>query len=652
MKSKFAVSRSTLRKVVLLLSLMLIFGNSWIITLASNQQQDAPYDFSLEIAHSGVELYKDNLTETQFVQVVDLSKGASVKLLHGNIADTGTGDGLYGGDNPSFERQSLQEAWNGFSGLNKNAFCITNGQFFSTNDDPTWLAFSLKRGGVYVSDGYAVAGDDEEYPGQKLMLEIWGNRADITPLTRDNFYNSNAPNIIAGLTEDANKGPSDLVGRTFVGVDDANGDGIYEDILIYNSPHSTQSAASNVLRDFGADKVMMLDGGGSTQLICDGNLFVPSSNSRTIPQTLAVLSAPIERYLVFISGVNSTSTGEPPLNGDFEYISSQLSLNGINNFIYFSYAAAANYIIGDLYCTGWENGCSPTGDLGDLSSLYLSPIYDSEDTHLQISLQADALDWLIGQIVKKDPYAQIDIIGFSLGGILASYWGSHNGIASPYKSNVHGIIALESPLGGIPIAAQCTNPLNIHPTCILLRHQYGVELLTELQIPEYLPGSIVGELPEVARNFSFTSIQSNADYTVNDLLFPLDGGIYGNLDVLVGRGSQYWVGTRHTLHMDIDLGGYGLATYYVPLLAAIDWIATNHRAALGHQQTAKWIIESIISPVERGLYYLHQRHLNYPNGSWANNVGITGLAVLAFLNPATMRAILMFRALFSTFSVQ
>ncbi len=33
-----------------------------------------------------------------------------------------------------------------------------------------------------------------------------------------------------------------------------------------------------------------------------------------------------------------------------------------------------------------------------------------------------------------------------------------------------------------------------------------------------------------------------------------------------------------------------------------------------------------------GLDYLRTQHSNYPNGSWSNNVGITGLATLAFLN--------------------
>jgi hypothetical protein len=278
--------------LVLLLAVVLPESTAW-------GQQKPPDGFSPVIASEGVELYSDGPEEnprSRFVQVVDLSQGASVKLLHGRIGVEGIGKGPYGGDHPAFWRQPLQTFWDKFLASDSKAFCITNGQFFAdkhsdrTPINPTTLAFSLKADGVYVSDGYAVAGRQEEFPRQKLMLEIWKDRADITELTRDNLYNSNAPNIIGGLTEDANRGPSTATGRTFVGVQDANNDGQFETILIFNSGSSKQLEAADTLRSFGAGKVMMLDGGGSTQLICEGQPYVVSSDTppRTLPQTLAV----------------------------------------------------------------------------------------------------------------------------------------------------------------------------------------------------------------------------------------------------------------------------------------------------------------------------------------------------------------------------
>ena len=235
----------------------------------------------------GVSLYKKDYVGGQpdFVQVADLDQGAQVKFLHGSIADLGVGQGSFGGNNATFWKTSLLTAWNDFAGANDHAFCITNGQFFSTLADPTPLAFPLKKDGQILSDGY---GSDNEFPGQLLILEIWNDHADIRPLTKDNLYGSSAPDILGGLTEDANKGITNYVGRTFAGIDDTDGDGDYEMIYIFTSSYARQTTAATVLRNFGADKVIMFDGGGSTQMRCGSTSYIYSS--RSIPQTIGVIA--------------------------------------------------------------------------------------------------------------------------------------------------------------------------------------------------------------------------------------------------------------------------------------------------------------------------------------------------------------------------
>ena len=251
---------------------------------------------------------------------------------------------------------------------------------------------------------------------------------------------------------------------------------------------------------------------------------------------------------------------------------------------------------------------TPTGDLGDLSELYLPPIYDSGDTHLPISDQADALEWLIGQIVKKEPTAQIDLIGFSLGGILASYWGSHEGVTSPLRNHLHGIVTIESPLGGIPRAADCVPTNYLKGICDLMYYKFGKNIIRELQLPGTLTDSIVDELPVVTNNFYFTSIQSTTDYTVNGLDFPItftDNLITTIYKSPIGRGSQDWGDFPQHLHMDQGLGGLGFANspkfLVFGLGGAFDfqnseaaiWITDNHSAPLSSTQTANWIIEAI-----------------------------------------------------------
>ena len=61
------------------------------------------------------------------------------------------------------------------------------------------------------------------------------------------------------------------------------------------------------------------------------------------------------------------------------------------------------------------------------------------------------------QIVKKDPNANINLIGYSLGGIISSYWAAEIGNTSSLKENINSITIVESPVGGIPLAGQFIN---------------------------------------------------------------------------------------------------------------------------------------------------------------------------------------------------
>jgi Squalene-hopene cyclase C-terminal domain/Putative Ig domain/Peptidase family M23 len=45
-----------------------------------------------------------------------------------------------------------------------------------------------------------------------------------------------------------------------------------------------------------------------------------------------------------------------------------------------------------------------------------------------------------------------------------------------------------------------------------------------------------------------------------------------------------------------------------------------------------FLYSSYLASINQGIGFLRDRHKLYPNGSWANNVGITGLATLAILN--------------------
>jgi hypothetical protein len=248
----------------------------------------APADFTLIDSANGVQLYKKDYPNgtPDYVQVIDLSQGARLQLMHGQITEPRPDKGVYGGADPRMTSLPIQTYWSKASGLDPDSFCVTNGLFFYMPEYPTRLAFPLKIDGNIITDGWGV----QTYPGQKLLLELWDDRADIAELSSQLLNSTSAPNVIGGLTEEANKRIKYSVGRTFVGVADADDSGSYQTLLVFNSQSSLQSGAADVLRSFGAEKVMMLDGGGSTQLLCKSGWYIRSD--RPLPQALAVIAAP------------------------------------------------------------------------------------------------------------------------------------------------------------------------------------------------------------------------------------------------------------------------------------------------------------------------------------------------------------------------
>lgn len=247
---------------------------------------EPPAGFALLSEDIGVQLYwKDYQQGTpDYVQVVDLSQGALVQLLHAGTSQGRKNKGMFGGDDTRFQYQSLNQFWRQAKGQNDKTFCVFNGQFFYMPENPTRLAMPLKVNEAILTEGFGYP----QYEGQELMLEIWPGQAQIRKLSERNFYDSSAPNIIGGLTEDANKRIKYAVGRTFIGIDDRDQNNHVETIYVLNTKSATQAQAAATLRSWGADQVMMLDGGGSTQLMCRSGWIVQSE--RLIPQALAVIA--------------------------------------------------------------------------------------------------------------------------------------------------------------------------------------------------------------------------------------------------------------------------------------------------------------------------------------------------------------------------
>ncbi len=93
------------------------------------------------------------------------------------------------------------------------------------------------------------------------------------------LYDFPEADIIVGLRPDVSKTGNRRLGRTFIGTM-KNGN-----LIIFTSPLSTQRRAERMLMAFGADRkrIMMLDGGGSTQFILEGDLLIPATKRREVP---------------------------------------------------------------------------------------------------------------------------------------------------------------------------------------------------------------------------------------------------------------------------------------------------------------------------------------------------------------------------------
>ena len=253
---------------------------------ASSPEPDVPPGFYLVSSDYALDFYRKDYPSgsPDFVQVLDLSQGASLSLMHGPISEVLPEKGQFGGVDARLESRSLPNYWQQASKKSQTAFCVTNGSFFYMPEYPTRLPFSLKVDGEIVTEGFGGYGA-QAYEGQRLMLELWEDHANIRELTEIALYSSTAPDIIVGLTEEANKRAKKAVARTFVGLRDRDQNGKDETLFILNTSTAVQTEVAATLRGFGVEKIMMLDGGGSTQLICRDGWVIESE--RLIPQAIA-----------------------------------------------------------------------------------------------------------------------------------------------------------------------------------------------------------------------------------------------------------------------------------------------------------------------------------------------------------------------------
>ena len=236
------------------------------------QAKQAPEGFKLVLEDTGVQVYKKDSgnQKLEYVTVVNIRSGGLNNLI-------GKADGT---PNVQVKKKLLTQFWQDAqkNTPSRKLRVLVNGTFFSTNDNPTGIAFGLKVSSNIITYGYAIG---KEYPGEIVTFSFnpMPGGANILPYDRSTFGAINS-NVVGALAANANKSATSFLPRTFVGVSGK------DSVIIYSSNYARQIDAVNVLKRFGASQEAMLDGGGSTGLIVDGKALIPTN--RPIPHALAV----------------------------------------------------------------------------------------------------------------------------------------------------------------------------------------------------------------------------------------------------------------------------------------------------------------------------------------------------------------------------
>jgi len=238
-----------------------------------------PSGFQVVSSGTGVTVYRKTYSSgaPDYVTVVDL-RYATIQSYTGWAYSDG-----------SVERRSLRTHWDNAVAQNtssRRAKVAINGTFFATNAYPNaGIAFGLKANWWIMSTGYGL----QEYPGKVLTLAYDSSfgSSSIQPHSV-NTFNSGIPDVVGGLDNSVDKDGrrNSYIPRTYVGVRDDNNDTHSETIIFFSSAYATQDWAVQILGGFGAGTKMMLDGGGSTGLIVDGNDYIYTG--RTLPQVFMI----------------------------------------------------------------------------------------------------------------------------------------------------------------------------------------------------------------------------------------------------------------------------------------------------------------------------------------------------------------------------
>jgi hypothetical protein len=212
-----------------------------------------------------------------------------------------------------------------------------------------------------------------------------------------------------------------------------------------------------------------------------------------------------------------------------------------------------SYRIGELLRTGVDPRLAWQG--GDYSAAAEPDSTNADTTDQAIADHVAGLDWLIRDILDHDPDAVINLVGFSLGGIVALAWVAEQTCTpeSPLHA-IHRLVALNSPLGGItPLAALATLP-GIRGILRRLGFDFGKGRALREMITT---SPVMHGLRRASEKVDVASIENSRDYLINGHRIP--GQILlspRHHTIPLGRGAAATLAVPAGQRFQFDMGGW------------------------------------------------------------------------------------------------
>ena len=212
------------------------------------------------------------------------------------------------------------------------------------------------------------------------------------------------------------------------------------------------------------------------------------------------------QFVLFLGGLQSHSQQTPDdhaVQEDFALLRARLeTADPALRFLTFSYGA------GPRITTGGDPRQAWVGDYEQGEPLYSAV----ETTDRPLADQVAGLDWLLRDLLGRYPNARIDLIGFSLGGIISLSWAATVASTDPMLAAIHRIVVISCPVGGISSLGSLTPKPGIRHALARFRVEFGQSLVfRDLRTDS----PAIAALRAAPSKVDVASVENSRDYLVN-----------------------------------------------------------------------------------------------------------------------------------------